>query len=79
MDQSKPLIAPCKSRLRSASKRIPADIDPAPARPDERVAVYYRTEEEVTEGFLIALRAMGIAAAEPCPEPAKPPIRRAKP
>jgi hypothetical protein len=79
MDQSKPPIPPSESRLRSASKRIPADIDPAPSRLDERVAVYYRNEQEVEEGFLIALRAMGVAVAEPCPEPAKPPIRPAKP
>jgi hypothetical protein len=41
------------------------------------VAVYYRNEEEVSEGFLIALRAMGIAA-QPS-EPAKSPAARAKP
>jgi hypothetical protein len=40
------------------------------------VAVYYRNEEEVSEGFLIALRAMGIAALS---EPAKSPVARAKP
>ena len=79
MDQSKPPIPPRESRLRSASKQIPADIDPAPARLNGRVAVYYRNEEEVEEGFLIALRAMGVAVAEPSPEPAKPPIRPAKP
>jgi hypothetical protein len=79
MDQSKPPVPPSESRLRPASKRIPADFDPAPARLDERVAVYYRNEEEVGEGFLIALRAMGIAVTEPCPGPAKPPVRRAKP
>jgi len=43
------------------------------------VAVYYRNEEEVGEGFLIALRAMGIAGVELVPEPAKPPVRGAKP
>lgn len=41
------------------------------------VAVYYRNEEDVSEGFLIALRAMGIAA-QPS-EPAKSPVARAKP
>jgi hypothetical protein len=41
------------------------------------VAVYYRNEEEVSEGFLIALRAMGIAA-QPS-EPAKSPVAGAKP
>ena len=43
------------------------------------VAVYYRNEEEVSEGFLIALRAMGIAVVEQPPEPAKPAVARAKP
>ena len=43
------------------------------------VAVYYRNEEEVGEGFLIALRAMGVAVVEQVPEPAKPPVRGAKP
>jgi hypothetical protein len=104
MDESKPPIAPSESRLRSASERIPADIDPASAksghhdaieRPQSRsgqnepcrngssdgpsVAVYYRNEHEVSEGFLIALRAMGIADIERPPEPAKPPDRSAKP
>jgi hypothetical protein len=46
-----------------------------PDRPS--VAVYYRNEEEVGEGFLIALRAMGIAV-QPS-EPATPPVARAKP
>jgi hypothetical protein len=43
------------------------------------VAVYCRNEEEVSEGFLIALRAMGIAVVEQPPEPAKPAVARAKP
>jgi hypothetical protein len=33
------------------------------------VAVYYRNEEEVGEGFLIALSAMGFARVEQLPEP----------
>jgi hypothetical protein len=43
------------------------------------VAVYYRNEEEVRDGFLIALRAMGIAVVEQLPESAKPPVGGAKP
>jgi hypothetical protein len=43
------------------------------------VAVYYRNEEEVREGFLIALIAMGVAGVEQLPRPAKPPVRRTKP
>ena len=40
------------------------------------VAVYYRNEDEVREGFFIALTAMGIAPIEQLPEPAKPPVLR---
>jgi hypothetical protein len=40
------------------------------------VAVYYRNEEEVRRGFLIALSAMGLAPAE---DPPEPPVRGAKP
>jgi hypothetical protein len=43
------------------------------------VAVYYRNEEEVRCGFLIALRAMGLAQVEEPPEPAVRPVRGAKP
>jgi hypothetical protein len=43
------------------------------------VAVYYRNEEEVRRGFLIALSAMGLAQVEEPPEPAMRPVRGAKP
>ncbi len=43
------------------------------------VAVYYRNEEEVSRGFLIALSAMGGAVVEQLPEPVKPPVGGAKP
>jgi hypothetical protein len=43
------------------------------------VAVYYRDGEEVREGFLVALHAMGIAGFEQLPEPTEPPVRGAKP
>jgi hypothetical protein len=106
MDKSKPSISPSEFRLRSASERASADIDPPPAelaKSDElvaveqqtrsgqiepsgndfsdglSVAVYCRNEEEVSEGFLIALRAMGVAVVQPPPEPGKPPLGRAKP
>jgi hypothetical protein len=46
---------------------------------DPSVAVYYRNQEEVSEGFLIALSAMGLARVEQVPEPAKPPVRGEKP
>ncbi len=43
------------------------------------VVVFCGNEEEVCRGFLIALRAMGVAVVEQPPEPAKPPVARAKP
>jgi hypothetical protein len=43
------------------------------------VAVYYRNEEEVRRGFLIALSAMGFAEIEEPPEPATRPVGGAKP
>jgi hypothetical protein len=43
------------------------------------VAVYYRDEEEVRRGFIIALNAMGLEQVEEPPEPAMRPVRAAKP
>jgi hypothetical protein len=43
------------------------------------VASYYRNEEEVRRGFLIALSAMGLAQVEESPEPAMRPVRGATP
>jgi hypothetical protein len=77
MDESKPSISPGKFRLRSASGWISADIDPPPAEFDQLAslagaAVYYRNDEEVSRGFLIALGAMGIAPVEQSPKLPKP-------
>ena len=85
MDQNGPPIPPGDFLLQSASGRTPADIDPPPEPsgnnlPEEpSVAVYYGSEEEVREGFLIALRAMGLAGVEQHSEPATPPAGGAKP
>lgn len=80
MDESKPAIPPSEFRLLSASERASAGIDPAPVElAKSTVAIYYRNEEEVGKGFLVALRAMGVAVVEQAPEPAKPPGRGAKP
>jgi hypothetical protein len=84
MDESRPPVPPSDLLLRPASERTSADIDPPPEPcgndpPDgPLVAVYYRNEEEVREGFLIALRAMGLAGAARHPEPATPPAGGAK-
>ena len=73
MDESKPPILLSKFRSRSASQRTCVANGPL-------VTVYYRNEEEVHEGFLIALRAMGVVAdVERQPEPAMPPVSGAKP
>jgi hypothetical protein len=85
MDQKGPPIPPSDFLLRSASERTSADVHPSPEPcrrdPAERpsVAVYYRDEAEVRDGFLMALRAMGLAGAERHSEPATPPVGSAKP
>jgi hypothetical protein len=84
MDQNGSPVPPNDFLSQSASERTSADIGPPPepSRNDPPdgppVAVYYRNEEEVREGFLIALRAMGLAGAEQHPGPVTPPIRGAK-
>jgi hypothetical protein len=85
MDESKPATPPSEFRLSSASERTAADIDP-PAEPRRNdpadgpsIALYYRDEAEVRDGFLIALRAMGLAGVEQPSEPSTPPVRGAKP
>jgi hypothetical protein len=85
MDQNGPPVPPSVFLLRSASERASADIDPPPElcgndpRDGPSVAVYYRDEAEVRDGFLIALRAMGLAGAEQHSEPSTPPAGGAKP
>ena len=85
MDQNSPPTPPDDFLPQSASVRTSADIDPPPElcgndpRDGPSVAVYYRDEAEVRDGFLIALRAMGFAEVEQHPEPATPPAGGAKP
>ena len=85
MDKNGPPVPPSDFLLRSTSGRTSADIDPPPEscgndpRDGPSVAVYYRDEAEVRDGFLIALRAMGLAGDEPNLEPAAPPAGGAKP
>jgi hypothetical protein len=68
----------------SAIERTSADIDPSPEpcrnEPHDgpSVVVYYRDEAEVRDGFLIALRAMGLAGVEQDSEPATPSCRERK-
>ena len=72
-----------KSNERVAVERQSGSGQIEPCRNDfsdqPSAAVYYRNEEEVSEGFLIALRAMGIPVVEQPPEPTKLPAARAKP
>jgi hypothetical protein len=85
MDQNGPPIPPSDFLLRSASGPTSADIDPPPepcgndARDGPSVAVYCRDEAEVREGFLIALRAMGLAGVEQHSEPSTPSAGGEKP
>src|SRR5436305_1483763 len=77
MDKRKPSIPPSKFHHRSASGQASADIDLPPSGSDlpdgSRVAVYYRNEQEVSRGFLLALGAMAIAPAEQLPATATSP------
>jgi hypothetical protein len=61
MDAGKPSIPPHHLRSHSASERPSA-------------VVYYRNDEEVRRGFLIALSAMGLAEVEKPPELAMHPV-----
>jgi hypothetical protein len=85
MDQNGPPIPPSDFLLQSASEWTPADIapPPEPCRNDPpdgpSVAAYYRNDEEVREGFLIALRAMGLAGVEQHSEPPTPSAGDEKP
>jgi hypothetical protein len=85
MDQNGPPIPPSDFLLWSASGRTSSDIDPPPEPcrndpPDgPSVAAYYRNDEEVREGFLIALRAMGLAGVEQHSEPSTPSAGDEKP
>jgi hypothetical protein len=72
--KSDKLVAPGRQRHSDQSELCRNDLPNGPS-----VVVYYGNEEEVSRGFLIALRAMGLAVVEQPPEPAKPPVARAKP
>jgi hypothetical protein len=81
-------IDPASARLAKSDERVAIGRQSRSGHIDARrndssdgsaVAAYYRDEAEVREGFLIALRAMGVAFVEQLPEPAKPPVRGAKP
>jgi hypothetical protein len=75
MDDRKPSIPPGEIRSQSASDGTSTAV----LSDGGSVVVYYGDEEEVSQGFLIALSAMGVARLEQPPEPAKPPFGRAKP
>jgi hypothetical protein len=68
------LVTPGRRRHSDQSELCRNDLPNGPS-----VVVYCGNEEEVSRGFLIALRAMGVAVVEQPAEPAKPPVARAKP
>ncbi len=72
--KSEKLVALERKRHSDQSELCRNDLPNGPS-----VVVYCGDEEEVSRGFLIALRAMGVAVVEQPPEPAKPPVARAKP
>jgi hypothetical protein len=68
------LVAPGRQRHSDQSELRRNDLPNEPS-----VVVYCGNEEQICRGFLIALRAMGVAVVEQSPEPAKPAVARAKP
>ena len=72
--KSDQLVAPGRQRHSNESDLCRNDQPNGPS-----FVVYCGNEEEVCRGFLIALRAMGVAVVEQPPEPAKPPVARARP
>ncbi|MCK1339824.1 hypothetical protein IVB38_28445 [Bradyrhizobium sp. 38] len=76
-------MAPAKADESSAAALQRRSEQVEPCRADladgSSVAIYYRDELEIRDGFLIALRAMGLADAERPSDPATPPVGRAKP
>jgi hypothetical protein len=72
--RSRERAAPGRRRHSDQSELCRDDLPDGPS-----VVVYCGNEEEVSRGFLIALRAMGVAAVEQPPGPAKPHVARAKP
>lgn len=82
MDENGPSIPPNDFLLPPASERTSADVDQpqmALTKSAESSAAYYRDETEVRDGFLIALRAMGLADVEQHWEPATTPVGSEKP
>jgi hypothetical protein len=80
-------IDPPHAELAKSDERVAAEwqsrsgqIEPCPNDFSDgpSVVVYYRNEEEVSEGFLIALGAMGLERIEQILEPPKPLIRGAR-
>jgi hypothetical protein len=72
--KSDKLVAPGRQRHSEQSELRLNDLANGPS-----VVVYCGNEEEVSHGYLIALRAIGIAVVEQPPEPLKPPVAGAKP
>ena len=72
--KSDKVVAPGRQRDSDESELCRDDLPNGPS-----VVVFCGNEEQVCRGFLIALRAMGIAVVEQPPAPAKPPVARAKP
>jgi hypothetical protein len=71
------------SRMLIARERRPHSDQITPWQNDRcrtpSTVVYYGSEEDVLEGFLIALNAMGVEVVEEPAEPAKAPVERVKP
>jgi len=80
IDAAPPRLANSRERAAVEPQSRSGQVQPCRNDPSEpSVAVYYRNEGEVSEGFFTALRAMGFAIVEPFPGPTGHPVRGAKP
>lgn len=68
-----------RAALRPQPHSEPFDLSRDDRSGGASVVVYCGSEEEVSQGFLIALGAMGVAVFEEAAEPARPRFPRIKP
>jgi hypothetical protein len=78
IDDAPPRLTDSGDRAVAPQSRS-GQVEPRASEPPDKpsIAVYYRNEGEVSEGFFMALRAMGVAV-DPLTEPLKHPVRASK-
>ena len=81
IDAAPPRLMNPGERAAAEPQSRSGQVEPCRNDPPDKpsMAVYYRNEGEVSEGFFIALRAMGVAIVEPLPGPPRHPVRGTRP